>query len=248
MVAVMFTPLLDNQHFEFPIGKILCIGRNYAAHAAELNNPVPDTPVIFLKPADAACDLRSNITIPAGQGAVHHELELAILIGRRLSHTSPEKVSNAIAGVGLGLDLTLRDIQADLKAKGLPWERAKAFDGSCPLTPFVSASHVKNWQALHFTLTRNGVVQQQGATSDMLHTVLNLIAHMSESFTLNPGDVVMTGTPKGVGPLEAGDTLDVTLENWLACSSVVQRREVENREAESTQVESKQVGTEERPS
>lgn len=217
----MFTPLLDNQHFEYSIGKILCIGRNYAAHAAELNNPVPDTPVLFLKPADAACDLRQPIAIPENKGSVHHELELAILIGRRLTHATQEQVQAAVAGVGLGLDLTLRDIQAELKEKGLPWERAKAFDGSCPLTPFVSASHVKDWQAINFTLTRNGIVQQTGNSGDMLHTVLNLIAHMSESFTLNPGDVVMTGTPKGVGPLEAGDTLYVQLDNWLACRTEV---------------------------
>lgn len=217
----MFTPLLDNQHFEFPIGKILCIGRNYAAHAAELNNPVPDTPVLFLKPSDAACDLRAPIEIPISYGSVHHELELAILIGRKLSGATPEQVSAAIAGVGLGLDLTLRDVQSELKEKGLPWERAKAFDGSCPLTPFVSASHVSDWQTLNFTLKRNGVIQQQGNSADMLHTVLKLIAHMSESFTLNPGDVVMTGTPKGVGPLDVGDVLEVTLENWLACSSKV---------------------------
>lgn len=217
----MFTPLLDNQHYQYPVGKILCIGRNYAAHAAELNNPVPDVPVLFLKPADAACDLRTNIVIPTGLGAVHHELELAILIGQRLSHASAEKVSNAIAGVGLGLDLTLRDVQTDLKAKGLPWERAKAFDGSCPLTPFVSVSKVDDWQTLSFTLVRNGIVQQEGNTSEMLHNVINLIAHMSESFTLNPGDIVMTGTPKGVGPLNVGDTLDVTLENWLACSTQI---------------------------
>ena len=217
----MFTPLLDNQHFEYSIGKILCIGRNYAAHAAELNNPVPDTPVLFLKPADAACDLRQPIAIPENKGLVHHELELAILIGRRLTHATPEQVQAAVAGVGLGLDLTLRDIQSELKDKGLPWERAKAFDGSCPLTPFVSTSHVEDWQALSFTLERNGAVQQAGKSSDMLHPILSLIAHMSESFTLNPGDVVMTGTPKGVGPLAVGDSVEVVLGNWLACRTEV---------------------------
>lgn len=217
----MFTPLLDNQHFEYSVGKILCIGRNYAAHAAELNNPIPETPVLFLKPADAACDLRQPIVIPENQGSVHHELELAVLIGRRLTRATTEQALGAIVGVGLGLDLTLRDIQAGLKEKGLPWERAKAFDGSCPLTPFVSASHIEDWQALEFTLERNGTVQQHGHSRDMLHPVLALIAHMSESFTLNPGDVVMTGTPKGVGPLVAGDNLAVTLGNWLACQTEV---------------------------
>ena len=199
----------------------MCIGRNYAAHAAELNNPVPDTPVLFIKPADAACDLQAPLTIPLSQGDVHHELEVAVLIGQRLTAASEADVASALAGIGLGLDLTLRDVQSVLKEKGLPWERAKAFDGSCPLSPFVSAARVSDWQNLNFSLHRNGAQQQSGNSSDMLNPVLSLIAHMSQTFTLNPGDVVMTGTPPGVGPLEAGDTLELSLEDWILVTTSV---------------------------
>ena len=218
----MFTPVLDNQPFSAPTGKIVCIGRNYAAHAAELNNPVPDEPVLFIKPADAACSVLPAVVIPATLGSVHHELEIAVLIGTRLCRAEVADVAAAIAGVGLGLDLTLRDIQSGLKEKGLPWERAKAFDGACPVTEFVSAARVSDWQDLHFTLQRNGKVQQQGHSADMLNQVLPLIAHMTQSFTLNPGDIIMTGTPVGVGPLEAGDTLSLTLEDWISVTTQVQ--------------------------
>lgn len=217
----MFTPSLDGAPFSSPVGKIVCIGRNYAAHAAELNNPVPDTPVLFIKPADAACDLQAPLTIPLSQGDVHHELEVAVLIGQRLTAASEADVASALAGIGLGLDLTLRDVQSVLKEKGLPWERAKAFDGSCPLSPFVSAARVSDWQNLNFSLHRNGAQQQSGNSSDMVNPVLSLIAHMSQTFTLNPGDVVMTGTPPGVGPLEAGDTLELSLEDWILVTTSV---------------------------
>ncbi len=217
----MFTPLLDDQPFALPVGKILCIGRNYAAHAAELNNPLPDQAVLFIKPADAACDLSQPVVIPADQGSVHHELEVALLIGSTLKHASPDDCLNAIAGVGLGLDLTLRDVQSGLKQKGLPWERAKAFDGACPLSPFVAAAKVTDWQDLHFSLTRNGQSQQTGHSANMLYPIAQLLSEMSSVFTINPGDVVMTGTPEGVGPMRAGDKLTVTLEDWLSVSTEV---------------------------
>ena len=210
--CTMLTPRLNGSLFSSSVGKIVCIGRNYAAHAAELNNPVPESPVLFMKPADAAVDLHDGVVIPTDRGQVHHELEIAVLIGQRLSQASEEEAGAAIAGVGLGLDLTLRDVQSALKEKGLPWERAKAFDGACPLSEFVTPERVTDWQDLNFSLVRNGDRQQQGNTGDMLNPILPLIAHMSESFTLNPGDVIMTGTPKGVGPLMPGDTLELTLE------------------------------------
>ncbi|MEK9711868.1 MAG: fumarylacetoacetate hydrolase family protein [Thalassolituus sp.] len=219
----MFTATLEGQAFSQPTGKILCIGRNYAAHAAELNNPVPDEPVLFLKPADAACDLTQPLTIPKGLGSVHHELEVAVLIGSSLKNASEGEVQAAIAGFGLGLDLTLRDVQSGLKDKGLPWERAKAFDGACPLSPFVAADKVGDLTAIRFTLTRNGKVQQQGCSADMLNPIIPLIAHMSRWFTINPGDVIMTGTPTGVGPLEAGDQLVLELEGSLKIDAEVQR-------------------------
>lgn len=205
--------------------KIVCVGRNYAAHARELNNPLESSPLLFLKPATAAVAMAGSFSIPAGFGAVHHELELAILIGRPLTAVAKEAVPAAIAGLGLAFDLTLRDIQDELKQKAHPWERAKAFDGACPLSPFISPQGL-NLQSLSLELQRNGEVRQSGTTADMLFPVAELIATMSQSFTLLPGDVVLTGTPAGVGPLRSGDELVATLkdaegETLLAVASQV---------------------------
>ena len=217
----MFIPLLDGQPFAYAVGKMVCVGRNYAEHAKELNNPVPSSPILFIKPSDAAVPVSPSFSIPADRGAVHHELEIAVLIGQRLQNADDSEVQAGIAGVGLGLDLTLRDVQDGLKSKGHPWEIAKAFDGACPLTPFVNAERVSDWQALNLTLLRNGQLQQQGNSADMLFPVLPLIAHISRIFTLNPGDVIMTGTPAGVGPLQPGDELELRLQDWLVLSANV---------------------------
>lgn len=211
----------DYQHFwkdgtaiHHPLGKIVCVGRNYAEHAKELNNPIPDEPLLFIKPATAAVHITRPITLPAGKGSVHFETELAVLIGRPLTNASEDEARSAILGYGLALDLTLRDVQSKLKEKGQPWERAKSFDGACPLSPFVPAERLTG-DHIHFTLDINGNRQQTGTTADMLNPILPLIAHMSQNFTLLPGDVVLTGTPKGVGPLESGHVLSLELEDQL---------------------------------
>ena len=204
---------LDSTPFAHPLGKIVCVGRNYAEHAKELNNPIPKEPILFIKPASSAVQMAGNIDIPQGQGSVHHELEIAVLIGESLRNASEEEVDAAIAGIGLSLDLTLRDVQSQLKEKGHPWERAKAFDGACPLAEFIKADEFIDLNAIELKLTKNGNLQQQGSSADMLFSILPLIAHMSEHFTLNPGDVILTGTPAGVGPLESGDSLDAELSS-----------------------------------
>lgn len=201
--------ILDQQIYPQTLGKIVCVGRNYAAHAKELNNPIPSSPILFIKPASSAVSFEPSFIIPKDQGSVHHELEIAVLIGKPLTHATEEQVADSIAGIGLGLDLTLRDVQDTLKEKGHPWERAKSFDGACPLTGFVSISAIAelDWQALQLKLEKSGAIQQQGTSAEMLFLILPLIAHMSEHFSLQPGDVILTGTPAGVGPLEAGDRL-----------------------------------------
>lgn len=196
-------------------GKIVCVGRNYAEHARELNNPVESAPLLFIKPSTAAVAMAPEFNIPSGQGPVHHELEMAVLIGKQLTAATPERVTEAIAGVGLAFDLTLRELQSTLKEKAHPWERAKAFDGACPLSPFVSPQGV-DLQALSLTLIRNGTVQQQGNSADMVFPVVDLVVAMSRVFTLLPGDVVLTGTPAGVGPLQQGDALKASLGELLA--------------------------------
>ena len=227
MQLTMMQLTLDQQEFPHALGKIVCVGRNYAAHAKELNNPIPTSPILFIKPASSAVPFGPFFSIPKDQGSVHHELEIAILIGQTLTHASEQQVAESIAGVGLGLDLTLRDVQDKLKENGHPWERAKSFDGACPLTEFVSVANMNSadFQTLGLRLEKNGQQQQQGTSAEMLISILPLIAHMSEHFSLQAGDVILTGTPAGVGPLTAGDTLQAELSQannvLLTCESVV---------------------------
>ena len=206
---------------DLPLGKIVCVGRNYAAHARELNNPIPDEPLLFIKPATAAVAFEAPIKLPEKLGSVHFETELAILIDKPLTHATEAKVREAIAGYGLAMDLTLRDVQSKLKEKGQPWERAKGFDGSCPLTPFVPAENFDDHDDITFSLDIDDERQQTGTTHDMLFPMIRLIAHMSESFTLLPGDVILTGTPEGVGPLASGQTLLLKLADELAVETTV---------------------------
>jgi len=217
----MYIPTLDNRPFSQPSGKAVCIGRNYAAHAAELNNPVPEEPLLFIKPADSLVAFDGELVLPADQGSVHYELEIALLIGEKLKNASEQQALAAIAGVGVALDLTLRDVQSVLKKKAHPWERAKGFDGSCPVSEFVSAERVSDWADLGLKLSINDEVRQDGNSCNMLFAVAPLVAEMSRCFTLNPGDIVLTGTPEGVGQLADGDVLNASLQDWLSANAVV---------------------------
>jgi len=214
-LTTVFIPTLDNQPFGHCLGKIVCIGRNYAAHAAELNNPTPLTPLLFIKPATAAVALEQPFAIPRDRGAVHHEVELAILIGKKLVNADVNAAHDAIVGLGIALDLTLRDVQDQLKKDGHPWERAKSFDGAYPVSGFISAAGIglqnMDLQNIDISLIRNGNLQQQGNTAQMLFPVLELLSEISRNFTLLPGDIVSTGTPAGVGGLSAGDRLHLAL-------------------------------------
>jgi 2-keto-4-pentenoate hydratase/2-oxohepta-3-ene-1,7-dioic acid hydratase in catechol pathway len=192
-------------------GKVVCVGRNYAAHARELNNPVPTEPILFMKPATAMVSMAKPFAIPADRGSVHFETEMALLIGKTLTAANEEECLEAIAGVGLGFDITLRELQDGLKAKGQPWEVAKAFDGSCPLSSFVPVVSPLDWANVQLQMTCNDEVRQDGNSADMITPVAQLLAYTSQIFTLQPGDVVMTGTPAGVGPLQSGDKLQAQL-------------------------------------
>jgi 5-carboxymethyl-2-hydroxymuconate isomerase len=197
--------LTSGRHF--PIGKILCIGRNYSDHIKELGNPTPDAPVIFIKPASSVIGEGEAIVIPPYSHDCHHEAELALLIGRKGKDIPVDQAMEAIAGYGVGIDLTLRDVQSELKKKGLPWEIAKGFDTSCPLSAFVEASGVADPQNLQIRMTVNGEVRQDGNTSMMIHRIPFIISYMSGRFTLEPGDVILTGTPAGVSRIVSGDRL-----------------------------------------
>jgi 2-keto-4-pentenoate hydratase/2-oxohepta-3-ene-1,7-dioic acid hydratase in catechol pathway len=212
---------LNGEPFELPLGKVVCVGRNYIDHIEELNNQVSDIPLLFMKPSTAIVDMQQAIEVPTDKGECHNELEIALLIGSQLSNADIGQASEAIVGVGLGLDLTLRDEQNRLKANGQPWERAKSFDGSCPLSPFIKINSLEQNAHFQFQLLVNGEVVQSGDTTLMLTPMLNLVCEISKHFTLLPGDVVLTGTPKGVGPLHAGDTIEAKLKDQFSISTQV---------------------------
>ena len=195
----------------FP-SKIVCIGRNYAEHIKELGNKTPDQPVIFMKPATAIVAPGGTVVIPPYSNDCHHEVELAVLIGRTTKGVSAAEALGHVAGYAVALDLTLRDVQNTQKAKGLPWEVAKAFDTSCPLSAFVPAHQVSDPQNLSIRLAVNGVLRQDGSTRDMMRSTAELIAVVSGYFTLEEGDIVLTGTPSGVGRICSGDRLEATIE------------------------------------
>lgn len=214
--------VIDGKNTGLPIGKVVCVGRNYAAHARELNNPIPDQPVLFIKPNTAVVSMQRPIAIPPDMGDCHFETELAILIGTPLSRGCNEsQAKQALTGIGLALDLTLRDLQQQLKESGLPWEKAKAFDGACPLSEFIGIGRVDNLQDLEIRLSQNGELRQQGHTGQMLMPVLPLLVYTTQFFSLQPGDVLLTGTPAGVGPVSSGDQLELSLSTLLRATTTV---------------------------
>ncbi|MDE1462490.1 fumarylacetoacetate hydrolase family protein [Spartinivicinus poritis] len=212
---------IDGSPVNLTCGKVVCIGRNYAAHAAELNNPIPATPLLFIKPTTAIVPLEKPLQLPDNLGEVHYETELAILIQQPIKSISSEAALSAIGGIGLALDLTLRKLQSQLKEKGHPWEKAKAFDGSCPLSPFIPYHTSIPLDDLHFSLKINGKLSQQGHTKLMLTSVANLISYASQFFTLLPGDVILTGTPEGVDKLTSGDQMTLQLQDYAQFSTSV---------------------------
>lgn len=206
----MHTVKLGKQ--EILVGKVVCIGRNYAEHIKELGNKVPDKPVIFIKPASSIIGEGGKIIIPPHSTDCHHEVELAVLIGTRAKNVDSHNALDHVAGYAVALDLTLRDLQSAQKEKGLPWEIAKAFDTACPLSDFVPVDQVGDPQRLQIKLTVNDVIRQDGNTRDMMRSVAELIAAASTYFTLEDGDILLTGTPSGVGRIVSGDRLLAEIE------------------------------------
>ena len=212
----------DGTSIHFPLGKVVCIGRNYAEHAKELGNPVPTEPLIFMKPGSCVVPLEGGFSIPTDRGAVHYEAEIVVLIGKPLSkNPSAEEVIDAISGFAPGLDLTLRDVQSRLREKGLPWELAKCFDGAAVIAPFVAAETYPDLTDIGIRLTINDKVVQDGNSSLMLNPIVPMIQHMAANFSLQAGDIIMTGTPAGVGPFEPGDRIVLELTGQSRYESVV---------------------------
>jgi acylpyruvate hydrolase len=206
---------------EFAVGKILCIGRNYVDHIRELGNETPDRPVVFLKPASSIIQDGGRIVVPPYSSDCHHEGELALLVGKAGKDIPQERALEHLAGYGVAIDLTLRDVQAELKKKGLPWDIAKGFDTACPLSTFIPASKVADPQDLRIVLTVNGETRQDGSTSLMIHPVAEIVSYLSTVFTLEPGDVILTGTPAGVSSIRSGDTVHAEIPGVAALTVTV---------------------------
>ncbi|MET6991818.1 fumarylacetoacetate hydrolase family protein [Sediminicola arcticus] len=193
--------------------KIICIGRNYADHIKELNNERPTDPVVFIKPDSSVLPKEQDFYIPEFTKDVHYEVEVLVKIKKVGKHIEEKFAHTYYDEVGLGIDFTARDVQAALKEKGLPWEKAKGFDGAAVVGNWLPKTSFTDLNNLNFSLTKNGEIVQQGNTSFMLWKIDEIIAYVSKYFMLKKGDIIFTGTPAGVGKITSNDYLSGRLEN-----------------------------------
>ena len=192
--------------------KIICIGRNYSEHIKELANEKPEEPVVFLKPETALVTGNLSVSFPDFTQDLHHEIELVLRISKTGKNIDIKDAGDHFDAIGLGVDFTARDLQAKQKAKGLPWEIAKSFDHSAPVSEFVPKTQFPDLNALVFSLSLNGSERQKGNSADMMFPFDEIISWCSRFFTLQPGDLIFTGTPSGVGPVQRGDRMEGILE------------------------------------
>ena len=188
--------------------KIICIGRNYIDHIKELSNQKPKNPVVFLKPDSAVIAKNQNFIIPSFSNEIHHEVELVIKINKVGKHIDKSFSHKYYDEIGLGIDFTARDIQSNLKEKGHPWEKSKAFDNSCMVGKFLKKEKLEDISKIEFSLKNNNEIVQSGCSNDMLWKIDELISYVSQYFTLKIGDLIFTGTPSGVSKVESGDILE----------------------------------------
>lgn len=201
-------------------GSLYCIGRNYSEHIEEMKSEKTADPVVFLKPRSSIIHSGDSIVIPSVSSDVHFEAELVILIGSTTKNVSEEDALNSVEAFGIGIDMTARDIQSEAKKKGLPWSLAKGFDTFAPIGNFQKYSSDLDFQKLSLELRVNGEVRQSDTTSKMIFTMPQLISYLSQHFTLYPGDLIFTGTPKGVGQVNPGDKIEASLGDQLSTLSV----------------------------
>jgi acylpyruvate hydrolase len=197
---------------EYYIGKIVCVGRNYTAHIIELGNEIPEKPLLFMKPASAVIYSGDNIKYPSFSQEMHHEVELVLLIGKELKNADENEAGKAIAGYAVGLDMTLRDIQNELKKKGHPWTIAKCFDTSAVLSDFVLVKEYDLTLGEEISLSINGEIRQQEKLSQMIFSPAQLVQYISTIMKLERGDLIFTGTPAGVGKVTRGDMLHAEIK------------------------------------
>lgn len=211
---------IKNSSQEYTVGKIVCVGRNYEEHAKELGNEVPKFPIIFLKPASTLIFNGDEIVHPSYSNEMHHEVELVLLIGRDVKSPTIEQAENAIVGYGVGLDMTLRDLQNEFRKEGNPWTLAKGFDTCAVISDFISKEDYKLTGEESIILNKNGNIQQSSFVNKMIFSPAEVVKYISERMALEPGDLIYTGTPKGVSKVERGDVLN---------SSITNIAEIENR-------------------
>ncbi|MBA2652686.1 MAG: fumarylacetoacetate hydrolase family protein [Tatlockia sp.] len=204
----------DGNNNEIRIANIFCIGRNYAAHISELGNKKEEMPLVFLKPT-SALNTENTIYLPAISEEIDYETELVLLIGCETKEIKAEDALSAISGYGVGLDFTARDLQRDAKKKGLPWTIAKGFDYAASVSKFIAAAEFADPKALCFQMKLNGIIRQRGFVNQMLFDIPHLISYLSTIFTLQPGDLIFTGTPEGTGRINKGDEIEISLTDKL---------------------------------
>jgi 2-keto-4-pentenoate hydratase/2-oxohepta-3-ene-1,7-dioic acid hydratase in catechol pathway len=200
--------ILDSETYH--ANRIFCIGRNYIKHIEELNNEIPSSPVVFLKPASCLAKRDEKIPFPSHGAELHYEAEIVVLLGREGKPTDSEEAKTFIAGVSIGLDLTLRDVQSNLKHKGLPWEKAKAFEKSAPIGNFLDYTSSFDLENIEFSCYVNNSLKQKGNSKNMIFSIPNLIIELAKIWYLRAGDLIFTGTPSGVGPLIKKDTITIS--------------------------------------
>lgn len=211
---------IRNSNKEIPIQKIVCVGRNYVEHIHELGNEIPEKPVVFLKPASAVIYSGETILYPAFSNDMHHEVELVLLIGKTIKNANQQTSEDAILACGVGLDMTLRDVQSELKKKGHPWTISKCFDTSAVISDFIFKSEYQLSLNEEIYLKVNGEYKQKDPLAKMMFKPAELVEYVSSLMTLEEGDLIFTGTPKGVGKVNKGDKLEAGIEGLvtLSCS------------------------------
>jgi len=213
---------IKNSIKKINVGKIVCVGRNYAEHAQELGNEIPEKPVVFLKPASALIYSGDSIIYPTFSEEMHHEAELVLLIGKTIKDADKIESANAIIGYGVGLDMTLRDIQSNLKKKGHPWTIAKGFDTSAVISDFVSTDDFKLTLDEEIILSVNNNVRQRAKLKKMIFSPVDILSYISSLMTLEEGDLIYTGTPAGVGQVTKGDKIHAEITGLAALDCSVQ--------------------------
>ena len=212
---------VKNSSEKIPAGKVVCVGRNYAEHAHELGNEIPEKPVVFLKPNTAIIYSDEKIICPDFSEEMHHEVELVLLVGNKLKDADTKKAEDAISGYGVGLDMTLRDVQSELKKKGHPWTIAKGFDTSAVLSDFIFKKDYKLTLNEVISFSVNGTIKQRAKLNKMIFAPSKIVEYISSLMTLEEGDLIFTGTPSGVGKVVKGDKLLAEIEGIASLSCEV---------------------------